>query len=89
MAKAGYDPRTAIAVWTRAAKKSKGAESFSIFASHPSSGERAKRLQTYLPEAIAIYENPELPYPDFGKKLKADKGLKVKSEPETQPKSAP
>ena len=63
MAKAGYDPRAAVAVWQRASQR-KG-DAGSIFASHPSSGERAKNLQKYLPEALAIYQNPSLPYPAF------------------------
>lgn len=75
MAKAGYDPRAAIEVWTRAAQKSKGAEAFSVFASHPPSGERAQTLKLYLPQAIAIYENPALPYPDFSKKIQGGKAV--------------
>ncbi len=63
MAKAGYDPRAAVTVWKRASQK-KG-DAGSIFASHPSSGERAKNLEKYLPEAMAIYQNPSLPYPPF------------------------
>lgn len=63
MAKAGYDPRVAVAVWERAAKK-KG-DYTSIYASHPASGDRAKALQAVLPEAMKIYRDPALPYPDF------------------------
>jgi metalloendopeptidase OMA1, mitochondrial len=63
MAKAGYDPRAAITVWKRASQK-KG-DAGSIFASHPSSGERAKNLEKYLPQALAIYQNPSAPYPPF------------------------
>jgi len=54
MAGAGYDPRAAVRLWARAAKK-KGDQS-SIYASHPSSGIRAKQLKKYLPDAIFIYE---------------------------------
>jgi predicted Zn-dependent protease len=81
MAKAGYDPRAAVEVWTRAAKK-KDRQPYSIYASHPGSGERAKRLERNLPQALAIYQNPALPYPDFGKTLKAEKN--AKKTPETQ-----
>lgn len=63
MAKAGYDPEAAVKVWQRAAKK-KGDQT-SIFASHPGSGDRAKALAALLPQAKKIYENPDLPYPDF------------------------
>ncbi|MFO1518899.1 MAG: M48 family metallopeptidase [bacterium] len=54
MAKAGYDPRAAVEVWKRAAQK-KG-DRTSIYASHPASGERARDLEKYLPEAMQIYE---------------------------------
>jgi Zn-dependent protease with chaperone function len=54
MAGAGYDPRKAVALWQKAAKKKK--DRTSIFASHPASGERAKRLEALLPEAMALYE---------------------------------
>lgn len=63
MAKAGYDPRSAVEVWKRAAQK-KG-DATSIFASHPSSGARAKELAKYLPQALEIYQNRSKPYPDF------------------------
>lgn len=53
MAKAGYDPRAAVRLWKRAAKKR--GDHTSIFASHPASGERAKQLEAYLPEAMQIY----------------------------------
>ncbi|MBI4237980.1 MAG: M48 family metallopeptidase [Deltaproteobacteria bacterium] len=54
MAKAGYDPRTAIVLWERAASR-RGAQN-SIYASHPSSGVRAERLRAYLPEVMPLYE---------------------------------
>jgi len=55
MAKAGYDPRAAVELWKRAYQK-KG-DKTSIFASHPASGERAKKLEEYLPAAMAVYES--------------------------------
>lgn len=58
MAKAGYDPRVAVKLWGRASKK-KG-ESYSIFASHPPSGERARYLKEILPEAMKYYEEAKL-----------------------------
>ncbi len=80
MAKAGYDPRAAIEVWKRAAMKKGGASS--IFASHPASGERAKKLEFYLPQAMEIYQNPELPLPNFARLPKP--GKKTTSEPSAQ-----
>lgn len=54
MAKAGYDPREAVKLWEKAAKKRK--DKTSIYASHPSSGARAKALEELLPEAMKLYE---------------------------------
>ena len=55
MAKAGYDPREAVRLWKKAAKKRKG-DGTSIYASHPSSGARARELEKLLPEAMKLYE---------------------------------
>lgn len=55
MAMAGYNPQAAVNLWERAAKESKG-DKTSIFASHPSSGERAEALKKLLPKALEIYE---------------------------------
>jgi metalloendopeptidase OMA1, mitochondrial len=54
MAKAGYDPRVAVRLWERAAKR-KGHRT-SLYSTHPASGSRAQALKRRLPEAIAIYE---------------------------------
>jgi predicted Zn-dependent protease len=54
MAKAGYDPRAAVALWKRASQR-EGDET-SIFATHPKSGERAQNLEERLPEALELYE---------------------------------
>lgn len=54
MAKAGYDPRVAVELWKKASKQ-KG-DKTSIYATHPSSGARAKELEKYLPEALTYYE---------------------------------
>lgn len=53
MAKAGYDPRAAVRLWERAAKR-RGNRA-SIYASHPESGERAKNMRSHLPEALKLY----------------------------------
>ncbi len=53
MAKAGYDPRAAVALWKKAAQQKK--DPGSVFASHPTSGARASELEKYLPEAMKIY----------------------------------
>ncbi|OGQ04019.1 MAG: hypothetical protein A3F82_06665 [Deltaproteobacteria bacterium RIFCSPLOWO2_12_FULL_44_12] len=54
MAHAGYNPQAAVNLWERAAKESKS-DKTSIFASHPSSGERAAALKKLLPKAMEIY----------------------------------
>lgn len=54
MAKAGYDPRVAVELWKRAAKKKK--DIGTIYSSHPSSGARVKHLEELLPKAMEYYE---------------------------------
>lgn len=44
----GYNPEKAISVWERAAAKKGKRAKTSIFASHPSSGKRAKNLKRHL-----------------------------------------
>jgi len=55
MAKAGYDPRVAVRLWERAAR-SKNKKSYTIFASHPQSGQRAATLRRMLPKVMPVYE---------------------------------
>lgn len=54
MANAGYDPRAAVRLWKRAAER-KGNRT-SLFATHPSSGDRAKALEALLPQAMDLYK---------------------------------
>jgi predicted Zn-dependent protease len=54
MAKAGYNPQAAVDLWYRACK-TRG-EPFSLYASHPTSCQRAKDLEAHLPAALAEYE---------------------------------
>lgn len=55
MAKAGYNPESAVRLWERAALERKDNRT-SIYASHPASGERAKKLKVLLSEAMKIYK---------------------------------
>lgn len=58
MAKAGYDPRTAVTLWKRAAlkRKEKGKpDATSIFASHPANGERARVLESEMNKILSYY----------------------------------
>ena len=71
MAKAGYDPRVAVELWKQAATRKK--DLTSIFASHPSSGTRAKALEAMLPMAMVIYEQTLANRKDLPKKAKPGK----------------
>jgi predicted Zn-dependent protease len=54
MAKAGYDPRTAIPFWQRmAAGQGQGSPEF--LSTHPSGETRLKQLQEWMPEALRHY----------------------------------
>jgi|LauGreDrversion4_1035100.scaffolds.fasta_scaffold63189_3 predicted Zn-dependent protease len=55
MAMAGYDPREAPAFWERMAEDSEE-EEFEFLSTHPGPSRRIERLNSLLPEAIAIYE---------------------------------
>lgn len=55
MAAAGYNPKAARDLWYRACKKR--GDRTSIFASHPSSCQRAKDLDKYLPAATKLYQD--------------------------------
>lgn len=54
VAKAGYNPRASVDLWYRACKKRGNA--YSLYASHPTSCQRAKDLERHLAEAMAVYE---------------------------------
>lgn len=57
MARAGYDPRAAVRLWTRASKEeSKFDRALSFLSTHPSCKDRARDLEEHLPEALAAYE---------------------------------
>ncbi len=64
MARAGYNPQAAVDLWYRACKQ-KG-DRLSVYASHPSSCQRAKNLETLLPQATDLYRQVKR-----GKKLPA------------------
>lgn len=83
MAKAGYDPNAAITLWQRAAQKR--GDATSIFASHPSSGARAKDLAGSLPQAMEIYKDPSKPYPDFRQSQGKGKSQAMKGATESRP----
>ena len=56
MARAGYDPRQAVAFWKRMARASKGKEPPEFASDHPSDQHRIERVQGWLPEAERAYK---------------------------------
>ena len=56
MARAGYDPREAVAFWKRFATHKAGAARMPEFLStHPLDANRIRALESHLPEALAAY----------------------------------
>jgi predicted Zn-dependent protease len=56
MAKAGYDPRQAVAFWGRMQRASKGKEPPEFVSDHPSDAHRIARIRGWLPEAERAYK---------------------------------
>jgi predicted Zn-dependent protease len=54
MARAGYDPRNAVAFWQRMAEASKGGPP-EFLSTHPTDENRIARIQQLMPEALAQY----------------------------------
>jgi len=55
MARAGYDPREAVAFWKRMRRASKGQEPPEFASDHPSDEHRIQRIESWLPEAERAY----------------------------------
>ena len=53
MARAGYDPREAVAFWQRMRAASKGKQPPEFLSDHPSDEHRIERVRGWLPEAEA------------------------------------
>jgi predicted Zn-dependent protease len=58
MARAGYDPRQAVAFWQRMRRASQGKEPPEFVSDHPSDKHRIQRIEHWLPEAQAAYKPP-------------------------------
>lgn len=54
MAKAGFQPQAAVTLWQNMAKASKG-QPPEFMSTHPSHGTRISKLQSSMPEAMALY----------------------------------
>ncbi|HYE89958.1 MAG TPA: M48 family metallopeptidase [Terriglobales bacterium] len=61
MAKAGYDPAQAIALWER--MDTGGARGPEFLSTHPNPATRRAHLRTLLPDAQRYYRDPSLPLP--------------------------
>ena len=55
MARAGYDPRQALAFWKRMKRASRGQEPPEFLSDHPSDAHRVDRIRGWLPEAEEAY----------------------------------
>jgi predicted Zn-dependent protease len=55
MARAGYDPRQALAFWKRMQRASQGKEPPEFISDHPSDAHRVQRVEGWLPEAERAY----------------------------------
>jgi predicted Zn-dependent protease len=55
MARAGYDPRQAVAFWQRMRWASRGKEPPEFVSDHPSDEHRIERIEKWLPEAERAY----------------------------------
>ncbi|WP_205229939.1 M48 family metallopeptidase [Azospira oryzae] len=56
MAKAGYDPHAALALWQRMAEESKrGGKPPEFLSTHPADSTRIRQIQQWLPEAMGYY----------------------------------
>ena len=57
MAKAGYDPRTAVDFWRRMAEAGKGkAKPPEFLSTHPADETRIRQIENWLPEAYSYYK---------------------------------
>ncbi|MEI6083818.1 MAG: M48 family metallopeptidase [Verrucomicrobiota bacterium] len=57
MARAGYDPRTAVEFWKRFSNfnKQHGNQQWEFLSTHPLDETRIKQMETWMPEALAEY----------------------------------
>jgi predicted Zn-dependent protease len=55
MARAGYQPRQAVAFWKRMKRASKGKEPPEFASDHPSDAHRIERITKWQPEAERAY----------------------------------
>jgi predicted Zn-dependent protease len=56
MAKAGYDPATAVIFWQRMSKVQQGGQQWEFLSTHPSDETRIAQIKAWLPEAMTYYK---------------------------------
>lgn len=56
MAKAGYDPREAVAFWQRMRDATGGSQQPEWLSTHPSNENRIRQIEDLLPEVLPVYE---------------------------------
>jgi predicted Zn-dependent protease len=56
MAKAGYDPRTAVDFWERMSHATGGNVPPVFLSDHPSDAQRIEKIKSELPEALTYYK---------------------------------
>jgi predicted Zn-dependent protease len=56
MAKAGYNPQTAVGFWERMAKEMQGKAPPAFLSDHPSDSQRIDKIKSELPEALTYYK---------------------------------
>jgi predicted Zn-dependent protease len=57
MAKAGYDPRTAVGLWKRMSAQG-GTRTFEFLSTHPAPENRITHIESLIPEAMRYYQKP-------------------------------
>ena len=55
MAKAGYDPRAAVAFWQQMMQAAKGRRPPEFLSDHPSDETRVRQIEAWIPEAMGYY----------------------------------
>jgi predicted Zn-dependent protease len=56
MARAGFDPANAVALWQRMETRDKGSQVPEYVSDHPSDATRIKNLEKWMPEAEKVYQ---------------------------------
>jgi predicted Zn-dependent protease len=65
MARAGYDPATAVRFWTRMAKNGEGKKRLELLSTHPGDEDRIEKLNALLAEAEIEYQKSMAEHPEY------------------------